>query len=111
MKRVRLAGLEPATSRLSLDNPPPATREADENGKGVFGALSAELQSPSKYGGTIRAHDRHDGDSIAFGPRESRSPNASSATPPPADHEVCTTVFVHRLSNSDCRVVLMDDWP
>ena len=40
----------------------------------------------------IRAHDRHDGDSIAFGPGESRSPNASSATPPPADHEVCTTV-------------------
>ena len=36
----------------------------------------------------VGAHDRRDGNRIAFGPGESRSPSASSATLPPADREV-----------------------
>src|SRR5688500_9433765 len=41
--RVRLAGFEPATSRLRIDNPRPAARVSDKDRQG-HGALSTELQ-------------------------------------------------------------------
>ena len=42
-RRVRLAGFEPATSRLRIDNPRPAARVSDKDRQG-HGALSTELQ-------------------------------------------------------------------
>jgi len=45
-------------------------------------------------------HRRTVGDHLAFGPRESRSPNASGLAPPPAASGAFRSFVTDRLSNS-----------
>src|SRR5574338_487061 len=73
--RVGLKGFEPVSSRLPVDNPRPAARQAGKKWQG-YSALSAELQARDAFVlmnvGRVSSTDHRRGGTRHARPRESR---------------------------------------